>query len=118
MQNKIELRNSKKRKILKLLENDATKRDRQKLVKLLVRVKKTQRKLVIHSTELSNCLSSMPPALRQWISFSVLSKGRDPNEAIDQLIDSSKVFIEGMNECRKRIKIARKRVKNKDYKDE
>ncbi len=98
--------------------NAVTKRDRQQLVRSLVKVKKTQKKLVNTSAELSNCLKRMPVSLRQWLGFLAIDTGRTPDEVIDPLIECADMFSEGMVECKRKIKFFRKRVKNKDYKGE
>jgi len=111
----IELMNAKRTKNQKILGNTATKRDRQKIVKLLVRHKKTQKKIVFCSQNLSDHLLKMSTPLKEMLIRSCLRRGGDASE-IQQLIDSPKMFNDGLKQAHAHLKAARKRVKDKNYK--
>ncbi len=109
---------ARKTKLQRILDTDTTKRNRQKIVTLLVQFKILQKKLVVNSKGLSDALNNMGEDLRSIIEFNALCGGHDPEGAIDHLINSHLVFKEGYEAAKHALKVARKRVKNKDYKDE
>ena len=109
---------SKKKRIRDLLKNPLTKKDRQDVVRLLVKFKKNQNKLAYHSQKLSDSLLKINPYTLMLMKCHFIDCGRDPEEAMNHLIGSTSIFHEQLVACRKAIKAARKRVKNKDYKDE
>lgn len=106
---------TKKPKYHKILSCEETKRDRQAIVRILVKAKKTTKKLVHTSKELKDCLDKMPDSLRFWLGMSALQQGCDPHEMMASLSSTYDVFNGALKGGLLRIKIARKRVKNKDY---
>lgn len=111
MKEKMDRMNAKRAKITKLLSNTATKKDRQKVVKLLVKFKKNHKKVHSCSKELSDHLLKMGPHLLQALFMSC----SDP-AGMQTLIDAPKFFEEALLQASAHLKAARKRVKNKDYK--
>lgn len=106
---------NKKSKYHKILSCEETRRDRQSIVRVLVKAKKTTKKLVITSKELKDGLDKMPDSLRFWLGMNALQQGRDSDEVITSLCSAYDFFNGALKDGLLRIKIARKRVKNKDY---
>ena len=111
MKEKMDRLNAKKAKITKILTNTETKKDRQKAVKLLVKIKQNHKKLYFHGKELSDRLLKMKPYLQDLMFITSLAPG-----GLQMLIECPKIFEEGLMQARAHLKTARKRVKNKDYK--
>jgi hypothetical protein len=100
------------------MEATNTKRDRQRRVRLLIKFKKNQKKLAFHSKELKKHLLSLSSGMRSFLGLFSLQRGEHPNYYINELMKSSEVFKECFEKSKKILQLAKKQVKNKDYKDE
>lgn len=103
------------KRIQKLITAPVSKRDRQAIVKLLVKFKQNQKKLVKKSNELRVLLQAIPNTLKFIFHMHSYEIGLYPEDKVQQLIEAPNVFLQGLTAVRIELKIARKKVKNKDY---